>query len=178
MAQISFPLILTQGFGINTNILETNLINLSVVIGIVVYFGGGFLVSLLSTRREAIIDSLQDAEKRYMDAIERFTIAEQRLDEAQKKAEIIRLQGEQTARDRSNQLREALNDDIQRLSKNVNSLIKSEKAKILEQVCNQVVNSSLGQARTEINNQQFLTTQQHDRVNGDIIGRLPQTQLV
>lgn len=29
------------GFGINTNILETNLVNLAVVIGVLVYFGKG-----------------------------------------------------------------------------------------------------------------------------------------
>jgi F-type H+-transporting ATPase subunit b len=29
------------GFGFNTNLLETNLINLAVVIGVLVYFGKG-----------------------------------------------------------------------------------------------------------------------------------------
>lgn len=29
------------GFGLNTNLLETNLINLAVVIGVLVYFGKG-----------------------------------------------------------------------------------------------------------------------------------------
>lgn len=32
---------LAGGFGINTNLLETNLINLAVVIGVLVYFGKG-----------------------------------------------------------------------------------------------------------------------------------------
>jgi len=30
-----------ESFGLNTNILETNLINLAVVIGVLVYFGKG-----------------------------------------------------------------------------------------------------------------------------------------
>jgi F-type H+-transporting ATPase subunit b len=29
------------GFGLNTNLLETNLINLTVVIGVLIYFGKG-----------------------------------------------------------------------------------------------------------------------------------------
>jgi F-type H+-transporting ATPase subunit b len=29
------------GFGVNTNLLETNLINLTVVIGVLIYFGKG-----------------------------------------------------------------------------------------------------------------------------------------
>jgi F-type H+-transporting ATPase subunit b len=32
---------LAESFGLNTNILETNLINLAVVIGVLVYFGKG-----------------------------------------------------------------------------------------------------------------------------------------
>lgn len=40
----SFPLTslrLAGGFGFNTNLLDTNLINLAVVIGVLVYFGKG-----------------------------------------------------------------------------------------------------------------------------------------
>ena len=178
MTQIAFHLILAEGFGINTNILETNIINLSVVIGIVVYFGGGFLNSLLSTRREAIVESLQDAEKRYAEATERLAVAERSLQEAQEKAQTIRSQGERTATERASQLRENLREDIERLGTNANSLIRSEKAKIIEQVCSQVVSLSLVRARTEMANQRFLTTQQHSRLNEDMIERLPQPQLV
>jgi F-type H+-transporting ATPase subunit b len=32
---------LAESFGLNTNIIETNLINLAVVIGVLVYFGKG-----------------------------------------------------------------------------------------------------------------------------------------
>ena len=173
-----FHLIIAEGFGINTNILETNIINLSVVIGIVVYFGGGFLTSLLTTRREAIVESLQDAEKRYAEAVERVEVAERRLQEAQEKAQTIRSQGERTATERAAQLRDALREDIERLGTNANSLLSSEKAKIIEQVCSQVVDLSLVRARAEMTNQSFLTTKQHTRVNEEMIERLPQPQLV
>ena len=33
--------ILANNFGLNTNLLETNLINLAVVLGLLVYFGKG-----------------------------------------------------------------------------------------------------------------------------------------
>ena len=42
---MNFPL--GEGFGINTNLLETNVINLAVVVGVVVYFGGDVLSSIL-----------------------------------------------------------------------------------------------------------------------------------
>ena len=46
---------LGEGFGINTNLLETNILNLSVVIGVLVYFGGDVLSSLLTNRKELIL---------------------------------------------------------------------------------------------------------------------------
>ena len=51
-------------------------------------------------------------------------------------------------------------------------------AKIIEQVCSQVVDLSLVRARAEMTNQSFLTTKQHTRVNEEMIERLPQPQLV
>lgn len=35
------------GFGLNTNILETNIINLSVVLGVLIYFGKGVCASCI-----------------------------------------------------------------------------------------------------------------------------------
>ncbi len=49
---------LGESFGFNFNILETNLINLSVVIGIVVSFGGNALRSLLDNRKQTILTNL------------------------------------------------------------------------------------------------------------------------
>lgn len=36
-----------EGFGLNTNILETNIINLSVVLGVLIYFGKGVCASCI-----------------------------------------------------------------------------------------------------------------------------------
>ena len=43
---------------LNTNIFETNLINLSIVVGVVVVLGGDVLTSALDERRRAILESL------------------------------------------------------------------------------------------------------------------------
>ena len=36
-----------EGFGLNINILETNIINLSVVLGVLIYFGKGVCASCI-----------------------------------------------------------------------------------------------------------------------------------
>ena len=53
---------------LNTNIFETNLINLSIVVGVVVVLGGDALTSALDERRRAILESLEDANNRFAEA--------------------------------------------------------------------------------------------------------------
>ena len=52
------------GFGINLNPLETNLINLVIVIGVLGWFLKGFLGGMLERRRQSILQDLDDAETR------------------------------------------------------------------------------------------------------------------
>eukprot|EP00850_Spirogloea_muscicola_P023829 SM000392S14718 [mRNA] locus=s392:4847:14461:+ [translate_table: standard] len=79
-------------FGLNTNLLETNLINLAVVIGVLVYFGKGVLSTLLDNRKETILSTIQDAEERYQEAAEKLKQARARLHQAKVKADEIRIE--------------------------------------------------------------------------------------
>lgn len=71
---------LGEGFGFNGNILETNIINLSVVIGIVVSFGGDALRSLLENRKQIILNNLQQADQRAKEAQEKLQQAKTQLE--------------------------------------------------------------------------------------------------
>src|SRR4051794_25142412 len=88
---------LGEGFGFNGNILETNIINLTVVIGVVVSFGGDALRALLENRRQIILNNLREADLRAAEAQEKLTKAKTQLELAQKKAGEIREQGKITA---------------------------------------------------------------------------------
>ena len=92
---IVFPL--GEGFGFNGNILETNIINLSVGITIVVSFGGDALRSLRDTRRESIVMTLQQADQRAKEAEQKLADAKNRLQLAKRRGEEIRHQGKESA---------------------------------------------------------------------------------
>ena len=85
------------GFAINLNPLETNLINLVIVIGVLVYFLKGFLGDMLDRRRESILKELDDAEARLKTASADLTKAQSDLATAQQKAEKIREEGKARA---------------------------------------------------------------------------------
>nr|ALO63182.1 CF0 subunit I of ATP synthase [Chlamydomonas applanata] len=81
------------GFGINTNIFETNIINLAAVVGIVVSFVGNNLTALLEDRKKTILSNLEEANQRAIEAQEKLNKAKAGLDLAKKKAQEIREEG-------------------------------------------------------------------------------------
>nr|YP_009632781.1 ATP synthase CF0 B subunit [Chlorosarcinopsis eremi]AYQ94506.1 ATP synthase CF0 B subunit [Chlorosarcinopsis eremi]QEP09248.1 ATP synthase CF0 B subunit [Chlorosarcinopsis eremi] len=81
------------GFGINTNIFETNIINLAAVVGIVVTFVGNNLSALLDERKKTILSNLEEANQRALDAQEKLNKAKEQLEAAKKKAQEIREEG-------------------------------------------------------------------------------------
>ena len=85
------PLFLaTEGFGINLNVFETNIINLVVVIFGLYKFLPGFLGGILERRRTGILADLKDAEDRLKEATISLSQAQQELSSAEQKAEKIR----------------------------------------------------------------------------------------
>lgn len=81
------------GFGINTNIFETNIINLAAVVGIVVSFVGNNLSALLDDRKKTILSNLEEANQRALEAQEKLNKAKANLELAKKKAQEIREEG-------------------------------------------------------------------------------------
>jgi len=87
---ISSLFLSTEGFGLNLNLFETNIINLAVVIFGLYKFLPGFLGKILERRRQAILIELEDAEKRLSEANNALSKAKGELASAQQKAEKIR----------------------------------------------------------------------------------------
>ena len=82
---------------LNLNPLETNLVNLVIVISLLFWFLRGFLGGILERRRAAILQELQDAESRLKTANEDLSKAQSELAAAQQKAEKIRADGKARA---------------------------------------------------------------------------------
>ncbi|MGB1775926.1 MAG: F0F1 ATP synthase subunit B [Synechococcus sp.] len=92
-----FPLLASEGFALNFNPLETNLINLAIVIGVLFTFLRGFLGGILERRRSVILQDLQDAENRLKKATADLATAQADLAAAQQKADKIRTDGQARA---------------------------------------------------------------------------------
>ena len=80
----------SEGFGLNLNLFETNIINLVVVIFGLYKFLPGFVGKILERRRTAILSDLKDAEERLIQANNSLSKAKEELASAKQKADKIR----------------------------------------------------------------------------------------
>ena len=71
-----------EGIGLNSDILDTGLINILALVGILIYVGKDFLGSLLDERKTTIVKGVQDAEDRLNEAQKRLNEAEKQLNQA------------------------------------------------------------------------------------------------
>ena len=88
--------LLAEGFGFNTNILETNVLNLAVVVPAVFVLGKDTLTSILETRREKILASLRSADDRFKAAQLELDAAKSELARAKDKVAEIQAEGRHT----------------------------------------------------------------------------------
>ena len=77
-----FTLLANEGISLNTDILETGLINILALLAILIYTGRDFLGSLLEERRTTIVKGVQDAEDRLNEAQKRLVEAQKQLSQA------------------------------------------------------------------------------------------------
>ncbi|MBN2868862.1 MAG: ATP synthase subunit b [Flavobacteriaceae bacterium] len=71
-----------EGISLNTDILETGLINIVALVAILIYTGRDFLGSLLEERKTTIVNGIQDAEDRLNEAQKRLDEAKKQLNQA------------------------------------------------------------------------------------------------
>ena len=148
---MSFPLFASEGgFGLNLNLLETNLINLVIVIGVLYWFLKGFLGGILERRRQAILKDLEDSEGRLRQATTDLARAQEDLAAAQQKAEKIRADGKSRA--------EAIRKDGEMRTINAMAAVKqdaladlnAEGARLTEQLRREAALAAIDKAMTEL----------------------------
>jgi len=140
-----------EGLGFNTNLLDTNLINLAVVIGVLVYFGKGVLTNILNNRKETILSTIRDAEERFQEATEKLNQARARLEQAKQKAEEIRVNSILQIEREKEELIKAADDDSKRLEDSKNMTIRFEEQKAIVEVRQQVSRLAVERALEVIN---------------------------
>lgn len=141
------------GFGLNFDLLETNLINLSIVLVVVIYFGRQFLGAALTERRKAIETAIQEAEKRRQTAAAALAEQQQKLAQAQAEAEKIRASADESAKAAREAILAQAQEDVQRMKEVAAQDLNSARDRVIAELRQRVVAQALGQAETQLKSQ-------------------------
>ena len=167
---MNLPLLATEGFGLNLNLFETNLLNWAVVVFGLYKFLPGFLGKMLQKRREGILLELKDAEDRLQKATQALEKAKTDLSLAEEKAsqikadslkrsEAIRMESEKKAIEEMTRIKQsAISDESSEASRAISQLRKEAVELAIKKALDSLPN------RLDQNTQENLVTQSIDNI--------------
>nr|YP_009947444.1 ATP synthase CF0 B subunit [Arisaema erubescens]YP_010459204.1 ATP synthase CF0 B subunit [Arisaema flavum]QOH91942.1 ATP synthase CF0 B subunit [Arisaema erubescens]UUC02445.1 ATP synthase CF0 B subunit [Arisaema flavum] len=158
------------GFGFNTDILATNPINLSVVLGVLIYFGKGVLNDLLDNRKQRILSTIRNSEELRKGAIEQLEKARTRLRKVETEANEYRVNGYSEIEREKENLINATCDNLERLENYKNETLLFEQQRAINQVRQRVFQQALQGALGTLNS--CLNSELHFRTISANIGIL------
>lgn len=159
----STSLMFAGHFGFNTNILETNVLNLAVVLAIVITYVGDALRGLLANRKQTILNNFREADQRASEAQDRLNQARLQLEKAKTKADEISQQAVFTVDQEKKLIISQTQEDIKRLSILQQETLKFEQQKAQNELAQKLVRLALHQVREKLN--QRLNSSIHTAVN-------------
>nr|YP_009696400.1 AtpF [Hydrangea platyarguta]QEJ83248.1 AtpF [Hydrangea platyarguta] len=153
-------------FGFNTDILATNPINLSVVIGVLIFFGKGVCASclsdLLDNRKKRILNTIRNSEELRGGAIEQLEKARARLQKVEMEADQFRVNGYSEIEREKLNLINSTYKTLEQLENYKNETIHFEQQRAINQVRHRVfqqaLQGALGTLNSCLNNELHLRT--------------------
>nr|YP_010581057.1 ATP synthase CF0 subunit I [Heliamphora minor]UZT27378.1 ATP synthase CF0 subunit I [Heliamphora minor] len=149
-------------FGFNTDILATNPINLSVVLGVLIFFGKGVLSDLLDNRKQRILNTIRNSEELRGGAIEQLEKARARLRKVEMEADRFRVNGYSEIEREKLNLINSTSKTLEQLENYKNETIHFEQQRAINQVrqrvFQQALQGALGTLTSCLNNELHLRT--------------------
>nr|YP_009436042.1 ATP synthase CF0 subunit I [Colensoa physaloides]ATG26219.1 ATP synthase CF0 subunit I [Colensoa physaloides] len=160
-------------FGFNTDILATNPINLSVVIGVLIFFGKGVLSDLLDNRKQRILNTIRNSEELRGGAVEQLEKARARLRKVEIEADQYRVNEYAAIEGDKLDLINSIYTTLEQQENNNNQILRFEQQRAINQVqqwvLQQALQGALGILNGCLNNELHLRTVS---VNIDILGAM------
>lgn len=138
------------GFGLNFDILETNLINLVIIIGVLFYFGRSLVGKILSERRSVIEQAIEEAEKRQKDAEAALAVQQQKLTQAQIEADRIRAEAEARAKEAKEAILAKSMQDVEQMRANAVNELDSERDRAIAQLRSMVATMAMERVENQL----------------------------
>nr|YP_010420515.1 ATP synthase CF0 subunit I [Touchardia latifolia]YP_010420683.1 ATP synthase CF0 subunit I [Urera glabra]USG54234.1 ATP synthase CF0 subunit I [Touchardia latifolia]USG54402.1 ATP synthase CF0 subunit I [Urera glabra] len=149
-------------FGFNTDIFATNPINLSVVLGVLIFFGKGVLNDLLDNRKQRILKTIRNSEELRGRSLEQLEKARSHLRKVEIEADQFRVNGYSEIEREKLNLINSTSKTLEQLENYKNDTIRFEQQRAINQVrqrvFQQALQGALGTLNSYLNNELHLRT--------------------
>ncbi|AGY58479.1 F0F1 ATP synthase subunit B [Gloeobacter kilaueensis] len=147
LAQVEIP---EHRFGLNLDLLNTNLLNIVIVFGLLFWLGRGYLGRILGERRAEIESSIREVEDRGRQAEQELVVARNNLSTAQAQAQQILAEARTNAERVRTQVLDQAQADIARIRDSIEQDLQSEQQRALAQVRLQVIRDALSRLQQRL----------------------------
>nr|YP_010423460.1 ATP synthase CF0 subunit I [Laportea medogensis]USG96933.1 ATP synthase CF0 subunit I [Laportea medogensis] len=149
-------------FRFHTDIFATNPINLSVVLGVLIFFGKGVLNDLLDNRKQRILKTIRNSEELRGRSLEQLEKARSRLRKVESEADQFRVNGYSEIEREKLNLINSTSKTLEQLENYKNDTIRFEQQRAINQVrqrvFQQALQGALGTLNSCLNNELHLRT--------------------
>lgn len=135
--------LIRQGFGFNTDLFETNVLNLAVVLGIVVTFVGDALTTLLDQRRKIILATIQEADQKAAKVQQQLEEARKSVEASRVRAQELRIQTNRIIEQEKISIQKQLEEDLRRLRETRDQRIRLERQRIIQSTAQKITDMAL-----------------------------------
>jgi F-type H+-transporting ATPase subunit b len=142
--------LLRQGFGLNTDLFETNILNLAVVFSIVIKIVGDSLKTLLKQRRKTILSTLKEVDQKAIEAEQQLKEAKRELEAARLRCKEIQDQTVQSIERENSLAQKQLEKDLCRLQERRNQIIQLERQRTLQSISKKISDIALISAENRL----------------------------
>lgn len=149
----------SKSFGLNSNFLEANVINIAILFSGLVYLLKQLLGALLKVRRQKVLTAIQESEERLENASARLAESEKQF----KQASMVIKQIEQEAVVTAAKVRQSILDqgklDIERLTAAGKASIGIAERQVRDQIQEQITRLAVRQVTLDLKRQMTLSVQ-------------------
>jgi F-type H+-transporting ATPase subunit b len=135
---------------LNTDIFETNVINIAILAGGLFYLLSGALSESLSERQQKILGAIQESEERLQEATTRLNESETQLAQAQMVIETIQTDAQKTAQQVKSSILTDGKAEIERLTAAAKAQIKTIESRVRKQISDYVATLALQRITTQL----------------------------
>ncbi|WP_017324767.1 F0F1 ATP synthase subunit B [Synechococcus sp. PCC 7336] len=140
----------STGFGLEFDILDSNIINIAIILGLLIYLGRTTISNILTERRSAVVKAIEESEQAKKQALAELNQQKQNLAMAQQKGETILEQAKETAAALRAEILGKVDGDIEKLRAAADKEIAAERDRVIAQLRRQVVKQALEEVEREL----------------------------